>query len=250
VSRGDWQDYVGHFHDAKPGITERVLGRCRAGGDTPYQWLGANVDGTGTTVDLACGSAPMLPVIGRGWLGVDRSGAELTAARRTDPTAPLCRADAGALPFRDGHADTVLCSMGLMVLPSVDAALREVVRVARPGARIAVLVPAGKPMAVRDRVRYARLLLALRLRRFQYPNPDVVRDPAGLLDRAGLAVVDDSSRRFELALTDDTTADLLVESLYLPRTAPNRVEAARRLVRRWVGASVGIPLRRVVAEPA
>lgn len=249
MSQRDWRDYIGEFHHAKPGITEDVLGRCCVDGATPYEWLGANLEGTGITIDLACGSAPMQPIIGPGWLGVDRSEAELAAARRKARTAPLCRADAGALPFRDHGADAVLCCMGLMVIPSIEATLRELARVAHRDALIAVLVPAARPLTVRDRLRYARLLLALRITSFQYPNAEVVRDPALTLRRSGLTVIDDASKRFEFTMTDEATADLFVESLYLPHTPRRRVDAAQQVVRRWLGTELGVPLRRLIAKP-
>jgi ubiquinone/menaquinone biosynthesis C-methylase UbiE len=250
VSHEDWPDYIGQFHRAKAGITEAVLGQSRADGATPYEWLGSSLAKRGSTIDLACGSAPMQSVIGDGWLGVDLSEAELTAARARHGAAPLCRADAGALPFREHGADAVMCCMGLMVIPAFEATLREVTRVARRDALIAVLVPAARPLTARDRLRHARLLFALRITSFQYPNPEVVRDPAQILQSAGLTVLDDTSKRFAFTLADDAAAYLLVESLYLPHTSPRRVNTAKRLTRRWLQTDLGIPLRRLVAKRA
>ncbi len=247
MSREEWSDYIGQFHGAKAGITEAVLGQSRADGATPYEWLGASLAKRGSTIDLACGNAPMQPLIGDGWLGVDLSEAELTAARQRHGAAPLCRADAGALPFRDHGVDAVVCCMGLMVIPAVEATLREVRRVARRDAHIAVLVPATRPLTARDRLRYARLLIALRITRFQYPNPEVVSDPTRILEGAGLTVVDDSSKRFAFTMADAASSELLVESLYLPHTAPHRIDTAKRLTRRWLQTDLGIPLRRVIA---
>jgi ubiquinone/menaquinone biosynthesis C-methylase UbiE len=192
----------------------------------------------------------MQSVIGAGWLGVDLSEAELTAARQRHGAAPLCRADAGALPFCQHSVDAVVCCMGLMVIPAVEATLREVTRVARRDGLIAVLVPAAGPLTARDRVRYARLLIALRITSFQYPNPEVVSDPARILEGAGLTVLDDASKRFAFPMADDASADLLVESLYLPHTAPRHIDAAKRLTRRWLQTDLGIPLRRLIATRA
>ncbi|WP_160663466.1 class I SAM-dependent methyltransferase [Pseudarthrobacter sp. ATCC 49987] len=48
--------------------------------------------------------------------------------------------DAAALPFGDSSFDAVLCRFGLMFFPGVSAAVDEMVRVAKPGARISSAV--------------------------------------------------------------------------------------------------------------
>ncbi len=244
-----WPGYIERFHGERAGITDSILGRCHVDGETPYEWLGATLPATRAIVlDLACGNAPMAPAVGPGWIGVDRSEAELHAAGRRAPAGTACRADATALPFREGSADVAVCCMGLMVISSPVRALQEVARVTRDRAPISVLVPARGPLTVRDRLRYARLLFALRMTAFAYPSPAVVRDPVRLLRDAGLTVVSDTSRRFALHLTDDTVADLLVDSLYLPGTSPGRTDAAKRVTRRFTHTDLGIPLRRLVAR--
>ena len=67
------------------------------------------------------------------------------------------------------------------------------------------------------------------------------------LDGSGLRVVTDERRRFRLRIDDEATADLFVRSLYVPGAHPRRV--ARATAVRWVGSELGLPLRRVVAEP-
>jgi SAM-dependent methyltransferase len=248
MTTADWPGYIEQFHGERAGITESILARCRADGATPYEWLGESVPAECATVlDVACGSGPMAPVVGAGWLGIDRSEAELHASRRRAPEGSTCRADAAALPMRDSSADAIVCSMGLMVISSPVHALREIVRVARDRAPIAVLVPARRPLTARDFVRYGRLLFALRIRTFAYPSPAAAKDPVLLLHDAGLTVVSDTSRRFALDIADDAVADLLVDSLYLPGTNPARVDVAKRLARRFTHTDLGIPLRRIVA---
>jgi ubiquinone/menaquinone biosynthesis C-methylase UbiE len=56
--------------------------------------------------------------------------------------------DAAELPFDDGTFDAVLCRFGFTYFPDMGAALREMVRTAKPGARISAAVwgrPAGNP---------------------------------------------------------------------------------------------------------
>ncbi|MCU1549097.1 MAG: methyltransferase type 11 [Arthrobacter sp.] len=48
--------------------------------------------------------------------------------------------DAGALPFADDTFDAVFCRFGFMYFPELSAAMREMVRVAKPGARISAAV--------------------------------------------------------------------------------------------------------------
>lgn len=51
----------------------------------------------------------------------------------------LVRADAAGLPFDDGSFDLAWCAQSLYSLPDLAAALREMVRVVRPGGVVAVL---------------------------------------------------------------------------------------------------------------
>lgn len=235
----DWPGYLEEFHRRRSGITEATLGRCTSGGIDPYTWLldPLVVDNDAPVLDLACGSGPL---VGRRpaspWIGVDRSAAELATF-----AAPGVRADAGRLPFRSGTFPNVVCSMAVMLLRPLDAALAEIHRVLTPGGRGALLVPGGRPLTARDVARYGRLMIALRRTHLTYPNRggQLLTALAG----AGLAVTSDERRRFELPLDDPR---LFVESLYLPGSLPARIDAAARVTAGWEG--IGIPLRRVVFD--
>lgn len=66
-----------------------------------------------------------------GFLGVDR-----------DPYPQVAVvADAGALPFRDGTIDGVLCEQVLEHAPDAMGAIQEIARVLRPGGRLYVTLP-------------------------------------------------------------------------------------------------------------
>jgi SAM-dependent methyltransferase len=196
-------------------------------------------------IDVACGSGPLASRTSR-WIGVDRSPAEL---RRATPiaTGRVVLADAAYAPIRAGSADAVVCSMALMLLDDPGAAVAEMARLLRDGGRFAALVPATAPLTPRDRMRYVRLLVALRLRRLPFRHPDVLADPRPLLAPAGLTVVSADRRRFAAPLAEPGDARLLVRSLYLPGLDPRRLRTAQRITRRWTGSSIGIPLMRVVA---
>ncbi len=66
-----------------------------------------------------------------GFLGVDRE-----AYPGIDTVADLT-----ALPFRDDSVDAILCEMVLEHVPDSDAAIRECLRVLRPGGRVYLALP-------------------------------------------------------------------------------------------------------------
>jgi ubiquinone/menaquinone biosynthesis C-methylase UbiE len=86
-------------------------------------------------------------------LGVDLSAPMLRRARRRAAAAgvplALVRADAAALPARDGSLDGATGHSVLYLLPDPAAALAELRRAVRPGGRVAFLEPraAGADLA-------------------------------------------------------------------------------------------------------
>jgi demethylmenaquinone methyltransferase/2-methoxy-6-polyprenyl-1,4-benzoquinol methylase len=62
----------------------------------------------------------------------------LREGNRRRPDLPITAADAMALPFADGVFDVVTISFGLRNVADVDAALRDFLRVVRPGGRLVV----------------------------------------------------------------------------------------------------------------
>jgi SAM-dependent methyltransferase len=72
------------------------------------------------------------------WFGVDRSPAMVSRLLQISPDAHErgLVADAIRIPFRDGEFDKVLCTGVLMHISDTDAAVRELVRVLRPGGRL------------------------------------------------------------------------------------------------------------------
>ncbi|WP_207401111.1 class I SAM-dependent methyltransferase [Actinomadura roseirufa] len=63
-------------------------------------------------------------------------------------TAETVRGDALELPFPDGHFDAVVASEVLEHIPDDMRAMRELMRVLRPGGRLAVTVPSWLPERV------------------------------------------------------------------------------------------------------
>jgi len=242
----DWSSYVAAFHRERPGITERLLRRSRAGPLDPYDWLASAFDATaGVVLDVGAGSGPMASLLD-GWVGLDCSHEELAVARSLDRRPLLC-AVADAVPVRDASVGAVVLAMSLQVLEPVDDVMAELARVVQPGGQVVALLPARSPLRLRDALLYFRLQRRLR-QSITYPND--TRLAGGGLRRlaaaAGFEVTGDERLAFGLPLPDRAAAEQLVASLYLPGVDDHRLARAVELVATRVGRSVTIPLRRVV----
>src|SRR5262245_18921149 len=72
--------------------------------------------------------------------GIDFSAEAVDLARRLVPNGRFQQGDAQALPFAEASFDAVLCGYGLMHVPEPALAMREMLRVLRPGGRAALSV--------------------------------------------------------------------------------------------------------------
>lgn len=222
----EWRRYLAAYHDARPGITERLFERADA---SPYDWLAEPLRPvSGTVLDLACGSAPLRPLLpAADWIGVDSSPGELAAAELAG-RGPLVRASADALPLASGSAAAVCAAMCLPVLTPLPRVLDEIRRVLVPGGMLAALVPARLGFDPSGLLGWARVMRELGVLRQPWPNPQA-RDSAGkVLRRAGFRVLSDERRVFSLALETPEDVSHLVDGLYLPGLGPERAAAAKR----------------------
>lgn len=92
-------------------------------------------------LDLAAGTAVSTVQIGSfvaTAVACDFSLGMLRAGKARGRPVPFVAGDALHLPFRDGVFDAVTMSFGLRNVADVDAALRELARVTRPGGRLVV----------------------------------------------------------------------------------------------------------------
>ena len=145
----------------------------------------AGVDAGSRVLDVACGTG----IVARtaiGWVGpsgsvvgLDMTASMLDTASRIEPSVEWCLGDAGDLPFADADFDAVVSQAGLMFFPDKPRAAAEMLRVLRPGGRVAILVW-GRSAAyegVTDTVR--RVLGEEAAARYSgpwsYPDPEALR---------------------------------------------------------------------------
>lgn len=162
----------------------------------------------GPVLDVCTGTGDLASAFaaatGRTVTGVDFCGPMLVAGRRKDSCRPVrfLRGDALALPFPDGSFDVVSVAFGIRNVADLDRGLRELVRVARPGGRIAVLEftrPRRRLFRALYLFYFGRILpflgnLISRSRAYTYLNRSVLdwtteEDLAGRLKAAGCAEV-------------------------------------------------------------
>ncbi len=89
--------------------------------------------GTGVAAEAAMNAGGIVA-------GIDESIGMLRVARRERPKVPVVAATALDLPFGPGRFDVVIGSFVLAHFTKVDTALHDVLRVLRPGGRIAMSV--------------------------------------------------------------------------------------------------------------
>ena len=112
-------------------------------------------------LDLAAGtgtsSAPFAEA-GAFVVPCDFSLGMLEVGKRRQPHLPFVAGDALHLPFRDAAFDAVTISFGLRNVQDVDVALREMLRVTRPGGRL-VICEFSRPVNPLFRTVYTEYLM-------------------------------------------------------------------------------------------
>jgi ubiquinone/menaquinone biosynthesis C-methylase UbiE len=113
---------------------------------SPIVARAAHIGAGHTVLDVACGTgvlaaaAAHLVGVGGSVTGLDASAEMLAVARRKVTPVQWCEGRAESLPFDNDHFDAVVSQFGLMFFERPADALREMMRVLRPGGRLAVAV--------------------------------------------------------------------------------------------------------------
>ena len=129
-SAEQWDRVADRYDRATAPLERRFLAPSRA-------WACALA--SGRTLEVGIGTGANLPHYPAGieLTGVDISPEMMARAaaraREVGRAVTLREASADALPFDDGSFDTVVCTLVLCSVPSVDGALAEMARVLRPG---------------------------------------------------------------------------------------------------------------------
>ncbi|MDA7087909.1 methyltransferase domain-containing protein [Pseudomonas sp. SA3-5] len=112
----------------------------------PWVVAAANIQPGERVLDVACGTGVLaqaaLACVGPGGAvaGLDANPGMLAVAARLEPAIDWQVGLAEALPYADHNFDAVISQFGLMFFSDPVQALREMLRVARPGGHLAVAV--------------------------------------------------------------------------------------------------------------
>lgn len=131
-------DEIARDYDRMNHLMTAGLDRC---------WRKRAVQGLhGKVLDVACGTGDMVVELLRTRhaaslqvTGVDLSEEMLAIAKRKAPQAEYRLADAEHLPFGDASFDAVTCAFGVRNFVHLEKGLGEMVRVLKPGGRMAIL---------------------------------------------------------------------------------------------------------------
>jgi demethylmenaquinone methyltransferase / 2-methoxy-6-polyprenyl-1,4-benzoquinol methylase len=111
------------------------------------RWRRATVRETVRTgdhvLDACCGTGDLAVAAHKagatGVVGLDFSERMLERARRKAPELEWMQGDVLALPFEDAHFESAVVGFGVRNVEDLEAALRELRRVLRPGGRLGIL---------------------------------------------------------------------------------------------------------------
>ena len=121
----------------------RIAEESHANQIFPADLILKSVPLSGLVLDVAGGTwfnAEFLRISPDRYICVDLSPRGLEIAREKD-RGVVVQADAARLPVRNGSVDNVLCSWSLEHFPNPEEILEEMIRVLRPGGKIAIWGP-------------------------------------------------------------------------------------------------------------
>lgn len=156
-------------------------------------------------LDLACGTGVLAGEVARHVgpqglvVGVDPAPGMLAIAREREPALDWRLGIAESLPIEDESLDVVVSQFGLMFFDDREKALSEVLRVLRPGGRLAIAVwdSLDRNSAYLDEVRMVERLVGV-------AAANAIRAPFVLGDRDELAHLFDDAGVVETSVTTST----------------------------------------------
>jgi SAM-dependent methyltransferase len=181
---GSYYGPIGDFQGAEYDRNAFALGTAQ---EIAHLREALDLDAAGLVVDVGCGTgrhSRALADLAVPIIGVDLSAGLLRAASAAGSSARFVQADARRIPLRDGVADAVLCLCqgGFGITPGGDErVLAELVRVLRPGGRLALTA-----FSLGFALRYLAPDDAIDLARGLVHSPADVRGPDGEVRRFDL----------------------------------------------------------------
>jgi SAM-dependent methyltransferase len=193
------------------------------------------------TLDLGCGEGRLsrdLLARGHRMVGLDSSPAMLDAVHATDPSIPVCRADAGRIPFRDATFELVVAFMSLQDVDDAASAIREAARVlvSRGHLCLAIVHPINSAGRFEGDAPDSAFRIEGSYLDVSFSEDTVVRD--------GLEVVFSSAHRpLQFYVDAITSAGLLIDRLAEPPVPEYAIEQERS--RRWTRLPLFLHVRAV-----
>ncbi len=131
--RSGWGAYMEGYNDTFAAVTRQTVQATLSA---------AEVDSGDRVLDLCCGPGMLSAAavsMGASAVGLDFAGV-VALARKLVPGAEFLEGDATELPFPDNSFDAIVCGYGILHVPDPETAMREMLRVLRPGGRAAMSV--------------------------------------------------------------------------------------------------------------
>jgi SAM-dependent methyltransferase len=175
--RDGWAAHIEGYNDTFGTVTRQTV---------QAMLNAARVASGARLLDICCGPGMLAAAaVSRGAraVGLDFPGV-VALARKLVPDAEFHDGDATELPFPENSFDAVVCGYGILHVPDPATALREMLRVLRPGGRVALSVwdnetsPTGLGLVYRAVHDYANLNVPLPHgpNIFQFSTLDAMRD--------------------------------------------------------------------------